>query len=88
MPETQRPLPDAAIAAIANGQKIEAIKIIRQEWNIGLKEAKDAVDDYVRTQPSLAGIYERRSAGGRPFVWVFLILIIALAIYYFGRPRP
>jgi len=28
----------------AAGQKIEAIKMLREETNMGLKEAKDAVD--------------------------------------------
>lgn len=37
---TEMQLPLAAIAALQQGNKIEAIKIIRQERGIGLKEAK------------------------------------------------
>jgi hypothetical protein len=36
-------LPPAAIAALNAGNKIEAIKIVRQEQRHGLKEAKDLV---------------------------------------------
>ena len=39
-------LPDAAIEALTKGRKIEAVKILRREWNIDLKDAKDAVDQY------------------------------------------
>ena len=44
-------LSPAAIAALWKGQMIEAIKVVRQEQNLGLKEAKDAVDAYLKTQP-------------------------------------
>src|SRR5260370_12770061 len=36
-----REFPAAAIAALTKGHKIEAIKIVRQEWSLGLKEAKE-----------------------------------------------
>lgn len=37
-------LPPAAVAALIKGQKIEAIKILREERRIGLKEAKESVE--------------------------------------------
>ena len=40
-------LSPATNAALRHGNKIEAIKIVRGERNIGLKEAKDAVENYV-----------------------------------------
>ncbi len=46
-------LSTAAISALYQGNKIEAIKIIRAERKTGLKEAKDAVEDYVRDHPTL-----------------------------------
>ncbi len=36
--------PEAAKTALSTGQKIEAIKILRETYGIGLKEAKDMVD--------------------------------------------
>ena len=37
-------LPPEASAALSNGNKIEAIKIVRETWDISLKEAKEAVE--------------------------------------------
>jgi large subunit ribosomal protein L7/L12 len=37
------------VRALADqGRKLEAIKLLREESGLGLKEAKDAVDDYER----------------------------------------
>jgi hypothetical protein len=46
-------LPKAAVEALWHGNVIEAIKVVRQERNIGLKEAKDSVDAYIVSQPAL-----------------------------------
>jgi ribosomal protein L7/L12 len=40
-------IPDAAMAAIKRGHTIEAIKLIREQTGLGLKEAKDLVDSYI-----------------------------------------
>ncbi|MEO8002822.1 MAG: ribosomal protein L7/L12 [Arenimonas sp.] len=44
-------LPSAAISAIESGNSIEAIKILRAETGLGLKEAKDVIDTYVSRNP-------------------------------------
>ena len=46
-------LPQAAILALWRGQVVEAIKLVRVEQNIGLKEAKEHVEAYVDTEPAL-----------------------------------
>jgi len=80
-----RPLSTAAISALHLGNKIEAIKIVREERNIGLKEAKDAVEDYVRSQPALqsslaaAQTEAKRSA----LLWFAALIGLALLAYYF-----
>lgn len=43
-----------AIEALCAGQKIKAIKIIREKHSIGLKEAKQRVDDYIKEHPEYA----------------------------------
>ena len=43
-------LPPEVVAAIESGRTIEAIKLLRQSTGIGLVEAKEAVDQYVRSQ--------------------------------------
>ncbi|MFN8391828.1 MAG: ribosomal protein L7/L12 [Bdellovibrionota bacterium] len=46
-------LPPTAISALERGNTIEAIKIVRQSHNLGLKEAKDLVDAYMAENPSV-----------------------------------
>lgn len=44
-------LPAAAIAALHRGEKIEAIKIFRNERPLDLKDSKDPVEAYLQTRP-------------------------------------
>ena len=46
-------IPPAAISAIEKGSIIEAIKIVREDTGMGLKEAKDFVDQYIKDNPSI-----------------------------------
>lgn len=46
-------LSNAAVELLWRGDVIAAIKLVRVERNLGLKEAKDLVDAYIRSQPSL-----------------------------------
>ena len=46
-------LPNAAVEMLWRGDVIAAIKVVRVQRNLGLKEAKDLVDAYIRSQPSL-----------------------------------
>jgi ribosomal protein L7/L12 len=77
-------LPSAAVAALHQGNKIEAIKIVRQERGIGLKEAKDAVDLYVQTDPLLQNKFAAARAGNKRSFLLWLTILIALALigYY------
>lgn len=47
MKPTRPALPDAAIAALRDGDVIDAIKIVREQTGLGLAEAKAAVDAYL-----------------------------------------
>ena len=53
MAERRDDLPAEAITALWQGNKIEAIKILRQAHHLDLKDAKDKVDQYVRNEPAL-----------------------------------
>ena len=83
MPPSSRPFPAAAVAALSNGNKIEAIKIVREEWGTDLKDSKDAVEAYVKTQPALAATMQEASARSQRsgLVWL-LILAVVVAGYY------
>ncbi|MFN0168835.1 MAG: ribosomal protein L7/L12 [Bryobacteraceae bacterium] len=79
------PLSAAALSALHQGNKIEAIKIVRQERNLGLKEAKDAVEEYVRSQPSLQSSLARAHAGvrNRLLLWGAALAALAVLAYSF-----
>ena len=87
MTETSREdagLSSAAIAALQKGNKIEAIKIVRVERNLGLKEAKDCVEDYVRRDPSLKRKMEEVQAEAKKgfMFWLVVLLALGAAAYY------
>jgi ribosomal protein L7/L12 len=79
-----REFPTAATDALAKGHKIEAIKILRQEWGLGLKEAKDTVDTYVKARPNLASQFQEASTGNkRLWLWLPALLTAILLSYRF-----
>jgi ribosomal protein L7/L12 len=82
------PLSTAAISALHRGNKIEAIKIVREELNIGLKEAKDAVDDYVRSQPALQSSFAAAQSEAKrsALLWLVLIVLALLGYYFLAKP--
>jgi len=85
-------LPFAVAAALKAGNKLEAIRLMREQGGLGLKEAKDAVETFDR-QDSAAGPADGapgevpRSRAG---FWLVAALVAAalvlLARYLFGRP--
>ena len=81
-------LPANVIAALQRGEKIEAIKLLREATGLGLKEAKDAVESAL-SPPSRADKV-RRAPGEVPRSNILLCLIVCLAVagavaYYFLR---
>ena len=76
MSETSN-LPAEVVNAILAGRKIEAIKLLREARGIGLKEAKHAVDAYIRENPSAQ---QPRSSGGG-LVIIVVVAILGYALY-------
>ena len=70
-------LPADVIEAIRSNRKIDAIKLLREHRNLGLKEAKHAVDDYVRQRPHLKA--QQSSGGG---LGRLVLLVLGLMIFY------
>ena len=85
-----RELPATAIEALKKGRKIEAIKILRQEWGLGLKEAKDAVDAYVAARPAVASqLQEAEEAGKRAKrLWIWLLILMGATVLFFRFFHP
>jgi hypothetical protein len=77
-------LPSDVLAAIHGNRKIEAIKLLREHRNLGLKEAKNLVEIYVAEHPNL--ITKRRpnvETGYGRLVVVGLVLTAMYAAYRF-----
>ena len=83
-PDTIAKLPAAAVAALQRGNKIEAIKLVREERGLGLKEAKDLVDQYVQSQPALQNQIAAAQAEKRRgcLTWLSVLALLALLGYY------
>jgi len=83
--ETQNtPFPGAAEAALLKGNKIEAIKIVRKDRGVDLKEAKDIVEQHVATHPGLQMQMESAQASRQGFLpWFMAVIIIGALVYYF-----
>jgi len=79
------PFPPAAEAALLKGNKIEAIKIVREQQVIGLREAKDMVDEYMAAHPGLRMQVEsaQAAARGQLLPWLLAVIAIGVLLYYF-----
>ena len=76
-PETD--LPDEVLAAIHASHKIEAIKLLRERRGLGLRDAKDAVDAYIRDHPEL---HARSVVSGDSGLGRLLLLAAAIVVLY------
>jgi hypothetical protein len=80
-------LPETAVSALDQGDKIEAIKIVRSVNSIGLKAAKDLVEAHISGNPDLARKFPDRPAAR---IWIFVVLfalVVALAGYIFRHGK-
>ena len=77
-------LPADVIDAMKRGQKIEAIRLLREQTELGLAEAKQAVEAHEAANPA-----PRQSAapgavsGSGGAVWLILVLVIAAVAGFF-----
>jgi ribosomal protein L7/L12 len=88
MENATRQLSGAAIAALERGSKIDAIKSVREERGIGLKDAKDVVEEFLAGNPEVQGRLNAASLEGAKgsLRWLLLVAAIATAvILWFGR---
>lgn len=82
----EQSLSEAVVAAIRQGRKIEAIKLLREETGLGLKESKEAVEAYEHRHPAMASQAGPKadSTFGRLLV-IAALVAAAVAIYrYFA----
>lgn len=79
--EAHPELPEDVIAAIEAGRKIEAIKLLREQWNLDLVTAKEAVEAYAVGRPGAPRPNVVSTDSGLPR---FILLMIVVAIVYFA----
>ncbi len=85
MAERSEALPSEAISALQRGNKIEAIKIVREASKLDLKDAKDRVDDYVKNDPVLQQKFASAQAETTSSLvrWLIIIAVAILAYFFF-----
>lgn len=78
-------VPKAAVAALRQGDLIEAIKVVRQERGISFQEAKAEVEGYLVSQPALKKKMDQvlATAQQRFIRWLIGFLVLAAGIGYF-----
>ena len=89
-PRRSSDLPKAAVEALRHGNVIEAIKVVRHERNIGLKDAKGVIDVYIASQPALKKKIDQvlATAQQRFIRWLVGCLVLAAGIAYLVMRGP
>ncbi len=76
-------LEDSVVQQIEAGKKVSAIKELRQLRGIGLKEAKELVDQYEQKHDIQS--FPSQKVSGVPLLPIIIVVIIAVAAYtYFS----
>ena len=84
IPDKGSDIPAPVVTALSQGKKIEAIKLLRNGTGIGLKEAKDMVEEYINSRPELSMRLTAEQEEGRKnlFRWVTIVAVLLLAAYW------
>ena len=84
MAESDQDLPAQVLAALERGQKIEAIKLLRELRGLGLKEAKDIVEG-CGTDRQMAGVSVVQLGGHAGIFWLLGLFVLGAAVaWWFG----
>ena len=81
--EPSREMPAEALAALQQGNKIEAIRIVREAHGIGLKEAKDYVERHIEADPVLKAAIRAHTIQISPAQMLRFALVVALIAILF-----
>ncbi|MGH9439216.1 MAG: hypothetical protein ACRD22_15295 [Terriglobia bacterium] len=69
----------AAVSALKDGNKVKAVKITREAGEVSLKEAIDAIDDYLGNNADVFDTFlQRRKASNRTPALIFKIGLVLL----------
>ncbi|MGJ8619953.1 MAG: ribosomal protein L7/L12 [Methylophilaceae bacterium] len=72
----------AVIDEIKLGRKIQAIKLLREENGIGLKEAKEAIEAYIDSHSEIKEAFNANKSAGlsQERVLQIIILLVVVAV--------
>lgn len=76
----------SVVSALQAGRKVEAIKLLREERGIGLKEAKEIVDSYCEEHGLSSSSQASGGAGGLVLVGVLVVVGYLVYRYVLGSP--
>jgi hypothetical protein len=76
----QKSIPVAAVAALQEGNKILAIKLVRESSGLGLKEANEQVSAYIASRPDLQEKFAVIAARGRRGCLMAIAIIVAATV--------
>ena len=85
----QKPkLPPEAVSALHRGSKIDAIKVVRTQLGVDLKEAKRLVEQFLRAEPSVQASFDEMRARSEPSTlwWAALVGVVAVLVYLWQKP--
>ena len=78
----KKEMPAAVVDALERRRKIEAIKLLRQEWGLELKEAKEYVEEYMDKNAELLRVRSSVSETGVVRFFLVILTLILLGIAY------
>ncbi|MGD9953840.1 MAG: ribosomal protein L7/L12 [Burkholderiales bacterium] len=90
MMNAAKDIPAEAVAALEHGSKIEAIKAVRESRGVGLKDAKEIVEDYIERHPGVKARMARANAESAQGAlrWLALVAVAGIVAWYFlAGPR-
>lgn len=76
---TEIEMPEDVVAEIKANRKVTAIKLLRKHLGVGLKEAKEIVDEYMEQNPSTSTLKTPETDTG---IGRIVILVIGVGIIY------
>lgn len=85
MDDREYPYSDDVLAAVDSGKKIEAIKRLREETGLGLKDAKHAIDALARERQgdAVAATHMSEEGGAGAMIKLILVIAIVLGAYFY-----
>ena len=79
---TEASISPVAVRALMKGQKIEAIKIVREERDVELVEAKEVVEGYIRSDPVIQAELKNVQRNRCGFGWIVLLLALGVLAWF------